>query len=413
MARLMTDTPLDSQTARHLMLDLFQEGLASVNGRHRVRAWLVANPPEGGFHLVALGKAAAAMTAGALDAAGDQLRLGLVVTRHGYLDAPVYMDPRIVALEAGHPLPDERSLAAGKALLQFLQDTPADARFLFLISGGTSSLVEVPVASVSLQMLRQLNSWLLASGLPIGMMNRLRIAVSSIKGGRLLAYLRGRRAVVLFISDVPGDIPEDVGSGLLVPVQSMELPVIPDWLKSFPLDVRVVQASPQVDAQIIASNSMALMAMAKSARMRGIPVHLHPALPAAHAVTCGESLARFLLDAETGVHLWGGETVMQLPPDPGRGGRNQQQALAAARLLEGRNDVLILVAGSDGSDGVSDDAGALVDGATIERGRDAGYDAGYCLARADAGSFLEASGDLIHTGPTGTNVMDLMMGYKG
>jgi hydroxypyruvate reductase len=104
--------------------------------------------------------------------------------------------------------------------------------------------------------------------------------------------------------------------------------------------------------------------------------------------------------------------VVRLPSDPGRGGRNQQLALAAAEVLQGREDILLLAAGSDGSDGASEDAGALVDGDTISRGRDAGFDAPACLAAADAGSFLEASGDLLHTGPTGTNVMDLIIALK-
>src|SRR5579863_4831582 len=116
---------------RNLLLDLFRQGLAAVSGRGAVHAWLRAHPPTRELYLVALGKAADAMAAGALDAAGLSLRAGLVVTRYGCLDAPVYRDPRIVTLEAGHPLPDSQSLAAGNALLQFLDAAPADAEFLF------------------------------------------------------------------------------------------------------------------------------------------------------------------------------------------------------------------------------------------------------------------------------------------
>jgi hydroxypyruvate reductase len=105
----------------------------------------------------------------------------------------------------------------------------------------------------------------------------------------------------------------------------------------------------------------------------------------------------------------GGETTVQLPRAPGRGGRNQHLALAAARRISGRDDMALLAAGTDGSDGNSDDTGAVVDGGTIERGRDAGLDPEACLAGADSGRFLEASGDLVHTGPTGTNVGDLLL----
>jgi hydroxypyruvate reductase len=112
------------------------------------------------------------------------------------------------------------------------------------------------------------------------------------------------------------------------------------------------------------------------------------------------------------LHVWGGETQVVLPPDPGRGGRNQSLALAAAIELAGHDDIFFLAAGTDGTDGPGDDAGALVDGATVVRGKSNTLDAMTALQRADAGSFLQASGDLLRTGPTGTNVMDIMMGLK-
>ncbi|HEV2111456.1 MAG TPA: DUF4147 domain-containing protein [Gammaproteobacteria bacterium] len=397
---------------RNLLLDLFRQGLAVVNGRSAVHAWLQAHPPQRAFHLVALGKAADAMTAGALDAAAPLLRAGLVVTRYGFLDTPAHRDPRILSLEAGHPLPDAQSLAAGNALLLFLKDAPSDAEFLFLISGGTSSTVEVPVEGVDLETLRQLNTWLLGSGLPIGQVNGLRAALSRIKGGRLVQHLAGRRAMLLLISDVPGDVMGDIGSGLLLPSAVPALPKLPARFATLPIQRDAVPASSQVDAHIIASNRMAREAIAAAARAAGYATQVHDGLPAEDAAACGEAMARTLLSAPRGVHIWGGETTVKLPENPGQGGRNQQLALAAARLLAGNEDVLLLAAGSDGSDGVTDDAGALVDGGSVGRGEEGGYDAGDCLRRADAGEFLEASGDLIYTGPTGTNVMDLIIGYK-
>jgi hydroxypyruvate reductase len=112
------------------------------------------------------------------------------------------------------------------------------------------------------------------------------------------------------------------------------------------------------------------------------------------------------------MRLWSGETTFRLPPDPGRGGRNQALALAAATRLQGSRDTWLLAAGTDGTDGPTEDAGALVDGGTIARGRQEGLDPAAALARADSGRFLAASGDLVHTGPTGTNVMDLVIGLK-
>jgi hydroxypyruvate reductase len=398
---------------RKLLLDLYRQGLVAVDGRRCVQQWLKAHPPEGPFHLVALGKAADAMTAGALDAIAPSLVAGLLVTRHGYLETPVYRDPRLLSLEAGHPLPDEHSLAAGNALALFLQQAPADARFLFLISGGASSSVEIPVAGVSLEQLRRLNLWLLGSGLAIGDMNRVRGALSRIKGGRLAALLKGRKASVLLMSDVPGDTPADIGSGLLIPQAPHPLPELPAEFTSLPFQRDAVAASTDVEAHVIASNAMAREAIAAAARAAGIEPRLHDELPVTDAAACGEALVESLRAATSGVHIWGGETTVKLPAHPGQGGRNQQLALAAARRLAGARDMLLLAAGSDGSDGVSDDAGALVDGGTLSRGEDGGYDAADCLRRADAAAFLEASGDIIHTGPTGTNVMDIVIGYKG
>ena len=119
-----------------------------------------------------------------------------------------------------------------------------------------------------------------------------------------------------------------------------------------------------------------------------------------------------MVDGPPGVHLWGGETSVELPANPGRGGRNQHLALAAAGMIADRDKVWLLAAGSDGNDGAGAEAGALVDGGTIMRGTMKSMDAAECLRRADAGSFLEQSGDLIPTGPTGTNVMDIVIGLK-
>lgn len=401
-----------SPTRRTRLLDLYRRALSAVNGTAAVEAWLKDHPPAKPFHLVALGKAADAMAMGAFTVAGQQIQSGLLVTRHGYLGEATLIDPRLVCLEAGHPLPDEQSLAAGNALRLFLEQAPDDAEFLFLISGGTSSLVEVPAEGISLQDLRQLNLWLLGSGLPISAMNGVRAAVSRIKGGRLAAELRGRRAAVLFMSDVPGDVTSDIGSGLLLPSAPAPLPELPARFSALPLQTDVMLPNPQVDAHIVASNAQARTAAVAAARDAGHAAWNHGTFPEIDAARCGEAIARFLLTAQAGVHVWGGETTVKLPEHPGQGGRNQHLALAAACALEGRDGIMLLSAGTDGSDGASDDAGALVDGGTLERGEDAGYDARDCLKHADSAAFLEGSGDLVHTGPTGSNVMDLVIAWK-
>ncbi|MGH8369738.1 MAG: glycerate kinase type-2 family protein [Gammaproteobacteria bacterium] len=399
--------------ARTLLLKLMQQGLAAVNGRNCVHAALRALELPEKIYLVAIGKAADAMAAGAIDALGSRLRAGLVITRYGYQDSPVYRDPRLLSLEAGHPVPDEQSLAAGRALCLFLERVPTDARFVFLISGGTSSLAEVLPDDISLEQLQALNRWLLGSGLAIDVVNRIRSAVSSIKGGRLLTRLAGRRADVLLVSDVPGDDPAQVGSGLLMPADSRPLPSLPTEFAGLSLLAPEPQkAHENVSVSIVASNRQMLDAVSQAAKLAQVSIQMHPALPAADAIVCGEKVADILCAAAPGLHVWGGETVVTLPATPGRGGRNQALALAAARRMQGQGGCFVLSVGTDGSDGNTDDAGALVDGDSITRGTDAGLDVDTCLRNADSGTFLEASGDLLHTGPTGTNVMDLIIAYR-
>jgi len=270
----------------------------------------------------------------------------------------------------------------------------------------------VPVEGVSLEALQQLNTWLLGSGLPIGDINRVRAALSCIKGGRLARHLEGRRTTLLLISDVPGDVAADIGSGLLLPSAAKPLPALPPRFAGLPLQKASVAALPNVEAQIIASNAMAREGVAAAARAAGLRVHLHANLPADDAAVCGAAIAGMLLSAPRGVHVWGGETTVTLPENPGQGGRCQQLALAAAQVLAGHTGILLLAGATDGADGVTDDAGALVDDGSVARGEDGGYDAKDSLARADAGAFLEASGDLIHTGPTGSNVTDIIIAYK-
>lgn len=400
---------------RKLLLSLMQRGLAAVNGRNCVHAALRSKSLPDKLYLVAIGKAADAMTAGAIDALGSHVRAGLVVTRYGYLDSPVYRDPRLLSLEAGHPVPDEQSLAAGRALCLFLEGVPDDAHFVFLISGGASSLVEVLPDDVTLEQLQSLNRWLLGSGLPIDAVNRVRCTLSRIKGGRLISLLGGRRAEVLLMSDVPGDDPAQIGSGLLAAPDRGPLPPLPaefEELARHAPDSEIDLPTDNVRVSVVACNTQMLDAIRAAAQDAGVPVTVHDSLAATDALECGTRIADTVCSGDRRLHIWGGETTVTLPANPGRGGRNQALALAAARRLKGREHCCVLAVGSDGSDGNTDDAGALVDGDTLARGADAGFDAGDCLLRADSGRFLEASGDLIHTGPTGTNVMDLIIAYK-
>lgn len=400
------------------MLTVFSAALTAVRGGQCARDFLAANPLRGDVFAVAVGKAATAMMEGASAALGRQLRAGLVITKDGY-DRGARLDAaKVQMMAAGHPLPDERSLAAGQALLKFIADAPRSAHLVFLISGGTSSLADVLPSPVSLRDLRRATAWLLASGLDIHAVNAVRRRLSLIKSGRLAEHLQGRAATCLLISDVPGDDPADIGSGLLVPEPDESIvPEVPAWLGSLLEAAPLLPATTSpcfatVQTHIIATPAAAMEAAAHCARSLGYMVTLHEARLSGDAAAAGRQCAKMLLQGAPGMHLWGGETTVQLPPEPGRGGRNQTLALAAATVLAGHDNVYLLALATDGSDGPGGDAGGLVDGGTLARGRVDDLDAEASLRRADAGTFLEASGDLVSTGPTGTNVMDMVIGLK-
>ena len=376
---------------RNLLLELFQAGLARVHGRNCVRAALTPAAPAMPVWVAAVGKAATAMALGAHDALGRAIERTLIITRESE-DLSGF--PRAAAPEVwlgSHPLPDERSLAAGERLLDWVDRLPATVLPLFLISGGASSLVEVPAPGATLENLAALTRLSFTAGMPIGELNARRAALSRIKGGRLAARLQGRAARALFVSDVPHDDPRVIGSGLMGPA-----PEGPD----------------QVERLVVASVDHAVAAVGERAAQLGLSVR---AAPGRFADSAERLAARFAHELHLGASqlaAWGGESTVELPLQPGRGGRNQHLALAVARLIAGRAELLLLAAGTDGSDGVTDDAGALVDGETCARIALAQLEADECLARADSARALAASGDLLHTGPTGTNVGDLVLGLK-
>lgn len=400
------------------LAEIFQAALASVEGDAAVAAWLRTHPIEGELRLVAVGKAAQSMANGAARVLGERIRGALIITKQDHLDHSVCLQRGWEAIEAGHPVPDADSLYAGERLLAFL--AAADNRpLLFLISGGASSLVEAPVAGVDLDFIARGNHWLLASGLDIVQMNLVRKGLSRIKGGGLLVHLGGRQVRALAISDVPGDRPSAIGSGLLVPevelTRALAAISLPEWLRER-LEAGLAQRRPPPPnvptLQIVANLQLAKAAAATRARELGYEVHLQESFLDGEAAEAGCRLAKVVLAGPPGISIWGGETTVELPPQPGRGGRNQHLALAAATQLAGNESCYLLAAGTDGTDGPTADAGALVDGQTLQRGMQEGLHAGDCLAAADAGRFLEASGDLLTTGPTGTNVMDLVIGLK-
>lgn len=381
---------------RSILLDLFRVALDAVDGARAVQRALhggLQSPNEPTspqrWQAFAVGKAAASMWCGARDALGSRLERGLVIVPDGDPYAARAAAAGAEVLPAAHPVPDARSVAAGARLLESVASLPAGVQPLFLVSGGSSSLVELQRDGVTLDAVREAGAAGLAAGLPIGELNRRRAALSLLKGGGLTQALGARPALALFISDVPDDDTGVIGSGLLA-----------------------AQPGDRVERHIVASLAQALAAVEAEAGRLGLAVMREPARLAGEAAEQGARLAGRLNAGPVGLMLAGGETTVTLPPNPGRGGRNQQLALAAALRLAGRPDSTLLACGTDGIDGASGDAGAVVDGGSCARIRDAGLNPQWQLARADAGTALEAAGDLVHTGPTGTNVCDIVMGLK-
>ncbi len=403
-----------SATLRDVALAVWDEAVAAVHGGRVTRAALRDEAFEGAVDLIALGKAALPMARGAWEALGPRIRRALVVTGAGYETSEAPPTGRFQVLRGDHPLPGEGSLAAGAALVDFVRTQPPAGGWLVLLSGGASSLVEHPAPGVDLDLLRRANAWLLASGLPIKGVNAVRRRLSALKGGGLLRLLAPGPVWAGYLSDIPGDHLPDLGSGPLFP-ECPPLPAgLPDWLAAAcQWEAQPPPAMP-VSHRLLAGLPQALAAAARSARERGWTVHDHGVELHGEAAEVGARLGRWLArEAPPGVHLWGGETTVTLPPEPGRGGRNQTLALAAAQELAERDGVVLLAAGTDGRDGVSDHAGALVDGTTLARARAAGLDAQEALARADSAPLLAAVGDALPARATATNVADLVVAVCG
>jgi len=371
---------------RALLLELYHAALAAVDGRRRVRAALASDRKEGAISAVAVGKAASSMMLGAADSFGSRLQRGLIVAPSGGIASELTGLTGMICIEAGHPRPDERSLEAGRMLLEFASATPAGSRVLLLVSGGASALLEVPAPGVSLAELRELYDHSLAERLDIESLNAKRRALSLIKGGRLPGLFRGSDVEALMISDVPRDDPAVLGSGLL--------------------------AAPGCKPILVGSLDDALDAIEHAARARGLEVVRGRGRLAGDAEDAARRICRELAAGGSRLLISGGETVVRLPAEPGRGGRCQHLAVTAACCFAGHPEFMLLAAGTDGRDGTSEDAGALVDGDTLRRAKECGFDARAALAAADTGRLLEATGELVYTGDTGTNVGDIVLALR-
>ena len=394
----------------------YRAALHAVHGSRVVQQHLRDKPAADLTHLIAVGKAAPAMAAGACEYSAGKAFQGLVITKYGH--AAGWVPPASVrVLESGHPIPDANSLAAGQALLEFVDNAGSSARFLVLISGGASGLVECLRPGLSLQWLVGLNRWLLASGLDIHAINAIRGRCSRIKNGGLGRRIGTRPVLGLLISDVPGDDKNVIGGGLLEcgtePIRSLSRDIPKVFAHHLPNDKPSVATDMgNITQHIAACSDTAVAAAADWAHEAGYAVETRPRELTGDVAVTASNIARRFVEGPNGMTIWGGETTMRLPESPGHGGRNQTMAVLLARHLAGVENVWVLAAGTDGTDGNTQCAGGLVDGNSYKQALDAGIDPDACLKRGDSNRVLRACNASFTTGPTGTNVMDIVIGLK-
>lgn len=426
------------EPARAMIASLFQAALDASEPASAVQAALVWNgrdlivdgrrlPAPEGVHIVAVGKAAAAMTAGALAALGTAVVSGVVVTKDGHLDRA--LPARIEVFEASHPIPDQRGVDATQAMLRSLANLPAGVAVLALISGGGSALMEAPRAGLTLDDFQQTTAALLRAGAPIDALNAVRAPLSQVKAGGLRQAAPGHPWATLILSDVLGNDPRVIASGPTVPGRSdpaLALATIARYNVEEQLPPAVMSAlremtfQPQAQDErdlltIVGENARAVAAAQQLAVQRGLRTEVVWQAREGEARELGEEFVRLALLApdDTDVLLGGGEATVTVRGD-GVGGRNTEFALAAALALEqrGEHGWIIASLATDGQDALTDLAGAIADGETCQRARAAGVDPAAALAESDSKRVFEAAGGAVETGPTGTNVNDIYLALR-
>jgi hydroxypyruvate reductase len=391
--------------------------------------------------VVGAGKAGAPMARAVEDVLGDRLSDGLVTVKRGHTEPT-----RVVRLrEAGHPIPDQDGVEGTRAIVELVESAGPEDLVLCLISGGGSALLQLPAedSGISLEDTQQLTESLLRAGATINELNTVRKHLSRVTGGQLARLAQPARVVALLLSDVVGNPLDVIASGPTVPdtstfadaravLERFELAAAAGRTPS-PLPGSIlarleagqrgdVPETPKagdalfdsVHNVVVASNDLAAQAAVEEAERRGFTAMLLTTYVEGEAREVGKFVAALAREvAATGRPLprpcclvIGGETTVTVR-GRGKGGRNQELALAAGLKLDGIADVLVVALATDGNDGPTDAAGAIADGTTVDRARALGLDPYAALAENDAYAFFERLGDLLLCGPTNTNVNDL------
>jgi hydroxypyruvate reductase/glycerate 2-kinase len=400
-------------------LDIKEDSLSIAGRNYQLAA-------KRGVHVFGSGKAAIKSAKVMEDAFASRIAGGLVVSN--YKDSLHSIGVYVSA----HPVPDHRSLKAAELLMEGLSKLTKDDFFIYLLSGGSSSLVEMPLSPLTLQDIQETSTLLLQAGFAIGEINAVRKHLSLVKGGRL-GRITEAKGVVLVISDVIGDDLGIIGSAPLYcdrtsfrdvndllcraglwsrmprAVQSVIEKGLSGELEDTPKDPNL-----NIDHFLIGTNLKALVRAKEKAASLRISCHIVTSRLRGEAREVAKaiiSLGEEILISKNPFAppvclLFGGETTVTVRGQ-GKGGRNQEMCLAALKEIGDRKGLLFLSAGTDGVDGNSKAAGALVDHSTYAEVRRLGLRIDECLYHNDSGSLLEKTGDLLITGPTGTNVMDI------
>jgi glycerate 2-kinase len=383
--------------------------------------------PGGRIFVIAIGKASVPMAESLAGILGDKLFAGLVITKH----ASAKFHSPFTVLEGGHPVPDERSLAAGTKIRELVSGLTAADLVLCLISGGGSALVASPVDGIALPDLQSLTADLLACGARVDEINTLRRHLDVLKGGGLARLAAPARVVSLILSDVVGSLLEAIASGPTAPDPTTCADAL-SILERYSLSHKHAQIvnvlgrvseTPKlgdpifekVSNRIVGDNLIAAQAALRQAETEGFNPYLLRTDLQGKAREVAVDLCRTLRWSwQTGepVHrsaciVVGGETTVTLCPHPGRGGRNTELALASVTELANFPNVMLVTLATDGEDGPTDAAGAVVTGETFRRAHEWGVNPSDFLARNDSYTFFESLGDLLKPGSTGTNVNDL------
>ena len=430
---------------------IFQAGLDAVNPVQAIKRHVTLQDDKliigkqtydladyEGVYVIGTGKASAAMAQAIEALLGERLKEGVLNVKYGH-SFPV---SRIKVNEAGHPVPDEAGFRGTQEIIQLLEKTGKDDLVLFLISGGGSALLPYPAEGLTLEDKQKVTKCLLEVGARIHEINALRKHISRVKGGRLAKLAFPSTLISLILSDVIGDDLDTIASGPTVPDEStftdcMKIIEKYDMRGKIPNSVfeflekgskGEIGETPKpgdpvfqkTQNLIISSNIHALKAAKRKADELGYNSLILSALvegetkevARVHAAVAKEILKSGNPVPRPACIISGGETTVTIR-GKGLGGRNQEFALAAAIDIDGLENVIILSVGTDGTDGPTDAAGAIADGKTVDRARKLEMDAEQYLRENDSYNFFKPLEDLIITGPTHTNVMDLRLVMVG